>query len=519
MLTTHQQQLHSQVLQAIKNNQLSDAHQLLVKQLQQDATDHFCYYLLAEVNIAAGDSCKAIKLLEKALTITAHPWYSVHLAKLMLLAGNITAATRYYQEAVKFQGYGPLECDIIANIATRLGDYENALKWQKNAYKQAPEQQKISYNLAVAYKINGQLTQARSQLNTLLARHPNYLPAHYSQAELNSLTEAHAHIAKLKQLVNHSLAATEQQMLCHSLALNYEHIGDYKSAFTYFSKSKLAIKPHVNYQASKHHAFCQQLIALSKRCKLTPSNNEFSPIFVVGMPRSGTTLMEKIIHQSNEVTGLGELNDIAQLLQSSDNAKHVLNINTLKQAAEQFFNTNPLDAYQTRCTDIMTTERGCDKQPFNFYYIDFILAAFPAAKIICMLRNPLDSCIANYRQLYNPHSAFHHYSYDLLDIANFYQDYQALAEHFQRQYPNNVLIQEYEELVTTPILQTQSVFKFCDLHWQASCLDFYKHNSASATASKIQIRQPLNNKSIDYWQHYQHACNELLAKFGSRFNG
>ena len=148
MLTAHQHQLKKQVFTAINNNQLSAAHQLLVKQLQYDATDHFCYYLLAEVNIAAGDNYKAIQLIEKALTINNHPLYVLHLSKLMILKGDVTLATSYYQEAIKYQGYGPLEWDTLANIATRLGDYKHALAWQKIAYEAAPTHPKINYNLA-----------------------------------------------------------------------------------------------------------------------------------------------------------------------------------------------------------------------------------------------------------------------------------------------------------------------------------------------------------------------------------
>lgn len=513
MLTAHQHQLKKQVFTAINNNQLSAAHQLLVKQFQYDATDHFCYYLLAEVNIAAGDSYKAIQLIEKALTINNHPLYVLHLSKLMILKGDVTMATSYYQEAIKYQGYGPLEWDTLANIATRLGDYEHALAWQKIAYEAAPTHPKINYNLAIAYKINGQLDHAKTLLLALIKREPSYLQAHYSLAELNTSTEAKTHITELKKRLSSSLTATEQQMIYHSLALNHEHIGDYEQAFSYFRDSKLAIKHQVNYEASKHQIFCQQLIALSEKIQLTAKNADFSPIFVMGMPRSGTTLVEKIINQSTEVTGLGELNDIAQLLQSTAASKHVLDISMIEQAFQKFKLDNPLNGYQSRCEGMMTSSRSCDKQPFNFYFIDFILAAFPEAKIVCMLRDPVDSCIANYRQLYSPHSAFHHYSYDLQDIAHFYQDYKLLIKHFQKKYPNNVMIQHYEELVTDATLQTQTLFNFCNLQWQPSCLAFYKSNSASATASKVQIRQPLNSKSIGYWQHYQQAYDMLSNNF------
>lgn len=130
-----------------------------------------------------------------------------------------------------------------------------------------------------------------------------------------------------------------------------------------------------------------------------------------------------------------------------------------------------------------------------------------------MQRNPLDTCIANYRQLYKPASVFHHYSFDLEDIADFYQDYTLLINHFSQKYPDNVIIQQYEDLVSEPTLHTQALYSFCNLVWQANCLDFYKHSGVSATASKLQVRQPLNSKSIGYWQHYKSESKDLQTRF------
>lgn len=512
MLTLHQQQLQSFTFKAIKEQQLAYAHQHLVSCIKQNPDDHFCYYLLSEVNYAARDSVKSLKLLEKAYSINAQPLYSTHLAKLYVLAGDLTHATLHFNHAIKAATHSAIESDILANVATRLGDYKAAFTLQQSAFEQAPTHPQITYNLAVAYKINGEFAYAKKLLNELIKTTPEHFQAHYSLAELNNKDEAKLHIKKLNALKGKAINPSAIQMLYHSLALNYEHLNDYPHAFACFNKSKAAISQHLQYQAQHHKKLCSKLITLSNTHQLTPAQSKISPIFVVGMPRSGTTLLEKIINQSEEVAAVGELNDITQLLKKTTNSKSLLDEHMLESAYEQQ-KIELLAEYQTRCERLTDGLRSCDKQPFNFYYIDFILAAFPKARIICMQRNPLDTCIANYRQLYKPASVFHHYSFDLEDIADFYQDYTLLINHFSQKYPDNVIIQQYEDLVSEPTLHTQALYSFCNLVWQANCLDFYKHSGVSATASKLQVRQPLNSKSIGYWQHYKSESKDLQTRF------
>ena len=504
MLTSIQKNLQQQIEHAINHSKLNDAHLLLVSNIKRASDDHFSYFLLAQVNIAANDISKAHKLLATAISIAPLPLYFAHSAKLAALSGQLLDAQLAINEALKNPHFEAIECDLIANVLTRLGHYQLALKWQLRAYQDAPENPQICYNLAVAYKIMGQFNDAQQLLHTLTQQQPQYFQAHYSLTELNNNKQAKQHLQQLLTLTEYATAPMQQQFLHHAIALNYEHCTDYKHAFAHFTASKQAISQHIKYDAKIHRKFCEQLIALSNDYKPRTSDSDFTPLFVVGMPRSGTTLLEKIINQATQVQGVGELNDIAQLCQGTN--VQVLNSNVLKKAYSNTELTAQLSHYQQRIAQLVKPKlRSCDKQPFNFYYIDLILAAFPKAKIICMQRGRKDSCIANYRQLYSPASAFHHYSYNLQDIDSFYQDYSDLINHFAAKHRANVLIMQYETLVLEPITSTQQLYDFCGLPWQTQCLDFYQQHSPSATASKVQVRQPLNSKAIDYWRHYAFA--------------
>lgn len=507
-LTSAQIQLQQQIELAITQGKFNDAHYILVSNLTQDPTGHFSYFLLAQVNLAVGDKNKAQKLLEKALSITEQPLYFAHLAKIAVLTGQLINAQQYINKTLNSEYDDAIYNDLIANVLTRLGHYQEALNWQKKAYLRDSSTPQISYNLAIGYKVMGEFDKAHNLLKQLITKHPLYFQAHYSLAELNNTDSATTHLAQLKTLVKSELATQDNHYAQHAIALNYEHKKDYKNAFIAFNASKNTINQLVKYNPDQHSQFCQQLISFSQQFSTTQTDNTFAPIFIVGMPRSGTTLMEKVINQSAAVQGVGELNDIAQLCQGGN--KQILNSEVLTAAYNNKDTVEQLNNYQQRVSQLVAPSlRICDKQPFNFYYIDLILAAFPQAKIICMQRGQQASCIANFRQLYNPASAFHHYSYDLNNINRFYDDYCGLINHFASTYKNNVLIMQYEELVTEPACNTKKVYAFCNLEWKADCLDFYKQQSPSATASKVQVRQPLNNKAINYWRHYDFAINSL----------
>ncbi|MEI8643343.1 sulfotransferase [Pseudoalteromonas sp. Hal040] len=502
MLNDTQQALRAHIQQLLSNKQLNDAHHLLVQRLKQNPEDHVCYFLLSEVNTAAGDINKAIKLLEKALILAPFAIYHLALAKLYVLLGKVSNAAVHYQSALQTADFGAADFDTLANIATRLGHYDDALSFQQAAYQRNKDNLQISYNLAVCYKIHGLFDEAKSLLQQLTTKQASFYQAHYSQAELNTVIDAELHIQKLQALADREKSIIDQQVYFHSLALNYEHLNDYKNAFKYFAQSKQAIAGKLNYQATQHRHFCQKLITQSKQQAIKSSESEFSPVFVVGMPRSGTTLVEKILNQSSKLRGIGELNDIAQLIQHATQSARVIDSEMLNKAYESEAIKTALTSYQQRAQLLSGGQRISDKQPFNFYYIDFILAAFPNAKIVCMQRDWQDCSIANFRQMYSPQSVFHHYSFTLEDIASFHQDYSVLVSHFANKYPENVFLQSYEQLVAEPTLQTQKLYAFCDLSWQENCLTFYKNNAASATASKKQIRQPLNKNSIGSWQNY-----------------
>ncbi|MEO2268093.1 sulfotransferase [Pseudoalteromonas sp. YIC-656] len=494
----------------LANNQVQQAHALLVTELQKNPAHHEAWFLLAQVNAHVGDLNKALKLIDKALNEHRNSEYLLAKAKYLYLIGNVADCTQLLIDLDALPLNDAVALDTLANLYSRLGNYVKAHQYHVQAVTQAPGNADINVNAAISYAIMAKPEQAMSLLQQAIQINPANYRAHFIYAEHADAEQATAHTQQLNTLLATQTHPIAQQHLHHALALELEKLSRFDDAFDAFTKSKQAVERRVQFNPQRHRDFCQQVKSLPS---LTPSDNQSAPVFIAGMPRSGTTLVDKILCQSAQLASLGELNDIAQSVKrlSQIQTPAVLTPEIVNGAAHA-----PASAlaqsYHVRYHALkMNAPRGCDKQPFNFYYIDFILSAFPKAKIILMVRNKEDCCMANMRQLYQVQSPFHHYAFKLEHIAAFYDDYLDLAKHFAAKYPEQVVLQSYEELVSEGEQTMRHLYAFCDLPYQQDCLDFYATPSACATASKLQIRQPLNTRSVGYWRHYEQKYRAIVA--------
>ncbi|MBS3797502.1 sulfotransferase [Pseudoalteromonas sp. BDTF-M6] len=505
--------LRHHIQHLLRQQQLTQAHQDLLTRLQQNPEDHLAWSLMAEVNAQAGDLTKAVKLLDKALTISAQPEYVLNRGKFLYLLGRSEECHQTLQTLDKESLTDAGQLDTLANLYSRLGDYHNAHGYHLRAAQYSPDNADILVNAAISHNIMAANSKAKELLQRALQLTPNHYRAHYALAEQSSMAEAQAHIEQLTALLAQEQNAIARQHLFHALALEHELLGDYAEAFNAFANSKEAVAKRIHFDAAKHRAFCQQLISTPPQL-ISQQDNDAEAVFVAGMPRSGTTLVAQLLCQSPHLASLGELQDFPQGVKrlSGQSGAAILTPEVITSAGQGDVATlakEYLGRYRGLKGD---AERGCDKLPFNFYYIDFIVHALPQAKIVLMLRAKEDTCIANFRQAYQVHSPFHHYAFTLWDIAAFYDDYERLARHFAAKYPENVILQSYEDLVSEGEPALRRLYAFCQLPWQDDCLQFYTKPSACATASKLQIRRPLNKGSVGYWRHYQRQYEALVDK-------
>jgi hypothetical protein len=246
-----------------------------------------------------------------------------------------------------------------------------------------------------------------------------------------------------------------------------------------------------------------------------PGCSSDKPIFVIGMPRSGTTLVERIISNHTEVKSCGELQDfgvaVKELTKTPSNK--VLDIETL-QAANSIDFSALGQRYIERTQAVAGHENHfIDKLPFNFFSIGLIRNAVPNAKIICLIRNPMDTCIGNYRQLFSINSPYYSYAYDLLTTGRFYREFYNLVNDWQQLETDHLKILNYERLVADPDGEIRQLIDFCGLEWQEQCLHAEQNKAPVSTASKVQVREPINAKSIGRWRKFQPHTDALQDYF------
>ena len=233
------------------------------------------------------------------------------------------------------------------------------------------------------------------------------------------------------------------------------------------------------------------------------------------MPRSGTTLVERILSGHSQVASGGELEDFGVLLKQASKApgNSVLDP-TMFTSAQDINFTALAKAYLSRTAHIGDKKgRFVDKLPFNFFYLPFIRSAFPNAKIICLVRNPLDTCIGNFRQLFSLNNPHYKYTQDLTDCGWFYQQFLTWVTAWEEYDKKLTKIVNYEQLTKDPDNEVRALLKFCDLEWEPNCVSIQNNNAPVSTASKMQVREPINQSSIGRWQRYRPFTSEIEALF------
>jgi hypothetical protein len=247
-----------------------------------------------------------------------------------------------------------------------------------------------------------------------------------------------------------------------------------------------------------------------------PSNR---PVFVLGLPRSGTTLVDRIISSHSEASSLGEINTLAFALmraaaESQSNSSGALGVarsrtDLIRQSANIDFAR--FGALYASAIDQYGFEgrRLVDKTPLNFLYIGLIHLALPGARVIHMRRHPLDSCYAMYKTLFRMGYPF---SYSLQDVGRYYIAYHRLMAHWRRATSGSILDVDYESLVHNQETESRRIIEWVGLEWESACLDFHQSTTPAATASASQVRQAMYSTSVGNWRHYE----KQLAPFVNR---
>jgi tetratricopeptide (TPR) repeat protein len=335
---------------------------------------------------------------------------------------------------------------------------------------------------------------------------------HRAKAEVHRYPATDPHLDQMLELVKQKgLGAEDLIQLEFALGKAFDDRKDFENAMLHFNIGNRKKRERVEYNEAGVDLLMDRIIGFFPR-PISPSgeNDSELPVFVVGMPRSGTTLVEQILASHPSVVGLGERPDLARILDvlvfnASEGQDGSLTLTDFTNLGSDYLEAIGPDA--------QGAERAVNKLPANFFFLGFIAEALPKAKIVHVRRDPVDTCLSLYMRLFTQTQTF---SYDLGELGRYYRRYESLMKHWRKVLPPSQMIEiQYEQLVANPEAETRRLVKFLNLPWHPACLSPHETDRIITTASLVQVRQPIYQSSVGRRNSYLPYLGELLAELGS----
>lgn len=392
--------------------------------------------------------------------------------------------------------------------AMALGAYDRLLQL-------APEHAGALFNRAAMRRFTGDLEGAEADYDRLLRLQPYDYEARYNRSELRVQTPGRNHVAELEQLLERRIRDWRGEMQTrYALAKEYEDLGEYAKSWRQLSAGAGLRRSHLSYDVARDVQTVEWIReAFSEPGSAAAGHPNPAPIFIVGLPRSGTTLIERIVSSHSAVTAGGELDHFTAALMEEVNTPAAGRPPGRRELIERAARVNfaAVGRRYTARTEALTAlrQRFTDKLPLNYLYCGLIRRALPQSRIVHVTRHPLAVCHAMYKTLFKQGYPF---SYDLDDIASYYIAYRRLMHHWEQTLPGFIHELSYERLIAEQAAQTRRLLEFCGLEWDANCLAFELNTAPTTTASASQVRRPIYGSSVSLWKHYSSQLSDLRAQ-------
>ncbi len=460
-------------------NKNDDAMKILKIGIQNSPNNIFILNNLGLISTRLNKNKIAREYFEKALSINKDYIDAlVNLANLDLTDMNMDDAKSNYERALelsKSKQSDEIIYTALGHYHQQVGNFELALK---NLYK--------------VNEINPQNTTVDKSIS-LITKYKD---------------KNHDHLKSMENKLNLNLSKDQKQSLYFSLGKAYEDIKSYKESFEFLSLGNKIANDKYKYNFNDDERLFQQLHELfkSNRGQLK-TDIKTKIIFIVGMPRSGTTLVEQILSSHNNVYGAGELSFLSDAIyQYVINDKKFIN-NKIENIPEGKLKLIQSDYLENLENFNFKEDYLVDKAPLNFRWIGFIKILFPNSKIIHCTRDPMDTCFSNYKNSFSGPSLS--FGYNLRNLGNFFNLYKKLMEYWNKKFDKDIYNLSYERLVGDQEKETKQLLEFCNLDWDKNCLKPHKNRSKVATASLAQVRTPVYKSSIKKWENYSGYLTEL----------
>nr|WP_295530078.1 tetratricopeptide repeat-containing sulfotransferase family protein [Novosphingobium sp. Chol11] len=478
-------------------------------------------FLLGIADASEGRISAGLAHIEAAITLRPTAEMLAQQGRLLIMLRRDGEARAAAQAAEDMGPQDPLTFDTIGNIHTRLGDHEAALRCFAPAVARDPGNTDYRYNLAAAFGFVGRIAEAAAQHEIILAAAPSNGRVHHALAGLAKATREANHIARLEAVLARGPAPDDGLRIRYALAKEYDDIGDAAASFRHLSAANTAHKARIGYQFASDAKTFDAIEAGFRQPGFFAGTSTVAdaPIFITGMPRTGTTLVDRILSSHPDVHSAGELQAMPLAIKQLSGTRSRMVIDPETVAASGALAPQEVGAaYMARAALHRRRDDGrfIDKLPANFFNIGHIARALPQARIICLRRHPMVTVWSNYKNLFATTSAYYAYSYDLLDIAHYYARFDRLMAFWEHLLPGRVCQVQYEALVADQEAESRRLYAHCGLEWTDAALAFHTNTAAVATPSAAQVRRPIYADSVAKWRHHEAALAPVQAFFDAQ---
>jgi tetratricopeptide (TPR) repeat protein len=503
------------------DGELAPAEAIVRAHLRKHGNDVEAMRLLAKIGVAHGVLDDPEVLLEAVLALA--PDYQAarfDYAGVLLMRHKHTQAIEELEKLLKVEPENRHYRTTYATAYVGLGDHERALALYRELLIDAPRAADIQLSVAHSLKTLGRTREAIDAYHAAAGLRPSFGDAYWSLANLKTYRFTPQELAQMRtEEAAAGTARADRYHLCFAIGKGLEDDGEYAESFAYYERGNALKKAESRYRPEAVEREAQRQVAICTReffaARAGVGSSSPDPIFIVGLPRSGSTLIEQILASHSKIEGTMELADIPRLVlelqgREPDNGEPryprglaQLKPEELRRLGDKYINDTR--AYRTDRPYFI------DKMPNNFRHIGLIHLILPRARIIDARREPMACCFSNFKQLFASGQEF---TYSLEDIGRYYRNYVQLMSHWDQALPGKVLRVQHEDLVDDLEGNVRRLLDYLEVEFEPACLEFHLTQRSIRTASSEQVRQPISREGLDQWRNFEPWLAPLRAALG-----
>jgi tetratricopeptide (TPR) repeat protein len=438
-----------------------------------------------------------------------------NLAKCFRLQNKFQHAQKAFENLLKLDPNNLEAMGALGTIHIRLSNFDEGIVIYKNLLKQNNKNPRVHLSLGHAQKTVGNRSESEQSYINAIKNFPLCGEAYWSLANLKTYKFSNKQIKSMESALNENIHDLEKIQMLFALGKAHESNKNYDLSFKYYEEGNWLQRKTLDYNAQVNSDLIDKTIEFFNKninkLNFDVGNKTKDPIFILGLPRAGSTLIEQILSSHSLIEGTQEHHNIMTI------GRKIRTINNTDNYTDSLFDLKDEDILEYGNKYINETmwsrkEKNffIDKMPNNFPYIGLIKMILPNAKIIDARRNPLDGCFSCFKQFF---AKGQHFTYDLDDIARYYKDYERIMLFWNTIFPDSIYKIVYEDVIKNPKSEVKKLLNYLELDFEESCMDFYKSKRPVKTASSEQVRQPIYKSGVNYWKNYESNLTILKDHF------